>query len=598
MVDGALRSFWSKPSVADPPRRVWRDWVLCALIAVTTILEGTLRAEVDWRVASIVIGVAVAPTMLWRRTHPLTVTVLVFGVVNAFGLAVALDTGEFGGLYASAFALVLPYALFRWGSGRDQVIGGLVMLAAAVNGITFDPTTIGEAIGGITVLIIPALLGSMIRAETSSRHRALEDVKVREREQLARELHDSVAHHVSAIAVQAQAGRAMASVRPDAALEVLGVIEEAASRTLDEMRSMVGTLRNGDDAEFAPQQGIRDIPRLAATALGGLQVDVDLTGPVDGARPALDSAVYRIAQESVTNAVRHAADASRVDVRVTATDDAIRLIVSDDGSGVAGSNRAPGYGLLGMAERAKLLGGTLTAGPDPAGGWVVSAEFPVTGATGMTIRVLVADDQDLVRTGLSMILDAQPGIDVVGQAADGREAVTMARHLRPDVCLFDIRMPELDGIEATRLLAGPGVADPLAVVVITTFDLDEYVHGALKAGAKGFLLKDAGPELLVQAIQAAARGDALIAPSITARLLEAFADTPSGESITEPVEPLTAREEEVVATVARGRTNAEIADELHISLSTVKTHLASLMSKLGARNRVEIAMWAYESRRV
>jgi DNA-binding NarL/FixJ family response regulator len=216
----------------------------------------------------------------------------------------------------------------------------------------------------------------------------------------------------------------------------------------------------------------------------------------------------------------------------------------------------------------------------------------------VTITVLIADDQDLVRAGLKMILDAQPDIRVVGDAADGRTAVTLARRLRPDVCLFDIRMPHVDGIEATRQLAGPDVADPLAIVVVTTFDLDEYVHGALKAGARGFLLKDAGPELLVQAIHAAAKGDALIAPSVTARLLATFADPRAGAPPAQPVEPLTDREEQVLVTVARGRTNAEIADELYISLSTVKTHLASLMAKLNARNRVEIAMWAYETDRV
>jgi DNA-binding NarL/FixJ family response regulator len=216
----------------------------------------------------------------------------------------------------------------------------------------------------------------------------------------------------------------------------------------------------------------------------------------------------------------------------------------------------------------------------------------------MSVRVLVADDQELVRTGLTMILGAQPDIEVVGEAADGREAVSLARELRPDVCLFDVRMPELDGIEATRMLAGSDVDDPIPVVVITTFDLDEYVHGALKAGARGFLLKDAGPELLVQAIHSAANGDALIAPNITARLLAAFSGSPADAPPVHPSEPLTTREEEVLARVASGRTNSEIADELFISLSTTKTHLASLMGKLGARNRVELAMWAYETNRV
>jgi DNA-binding NarL/FixJ family response regulator len=215
----------------------------------------------------------------------------------------------------------------------------------------------------------------------------------------------------------------------------------------------------------------------------------------------------------------------------------------------------------------------------------------------MSIRVLIADDQHIVRTVLTMLLDAQPGIEVVGAAADGREAVRLARELRPDVCLFDIRMPLMDGIEATRRLAGPDVADPLPIVVITTFDLDEYVHGALKAGARGFLLKDAGPVLLTQAIRAAADGDALIAPSVTVRLLAAFAHSQTGPA-RQPLEPLTAREEEVLVPVAHGRTNDEIATELHISTSTVKAHLASLMRKLGARNRVELAMWAHETRRI
>ncbi|MFY1637786.1 response regulator [Solwaraspora sp. WMMB335] len=216
----------------------------------------------------------------------------------------------------------------------------------------------------------------------------------------------------------------------------------------------------------------------------------------------------------------------------------------------------------------------------------------------MAIRVVVADDQEIVRTGLTMILDVQPDIEVVGEAADGRRAVELARRLRPDVCLFDIRMPGMDGIEATRRLAGPEVVDPLAVVVITTFDLDEYVYAALRAGARGFLLKDAGTALLTQAVHAAASGDALIAPSVTTRLLAAFADAGPAAPARQPVDPLTDREEEVLVAVARGRTNTEIADELYISLSTVKTHIASLMAKIGVRNRVEIAIWAYETDRV
>ncbi len=220
----------------------------------------------------------------------------------------------------------------------------------------------------------------------------------------------------------------------------------------------------------------------------------------------------------------------------------------------------------------------------------------MTAPVQVPVRVLVADDQDMVRVGLSTILDAQPSIEVVGQARDGLEAVALAESLRPDVCLFDIRMPHLDGIEATRRVAGPDVADPVPVIVVTTFDQDEHVYDALRAGARGFLLKDADPDLLARAVLAAAQGKALIAPAVTARLLAAFASSRAGAA-REPVDPLTPREEAVLDLVAAGRTNAEVADELFLSLSTVKTHIGALMSKLSARNRVELVIWAYESGR-
>ncbi|UFU05072.1 response regulator [Ruania halotolerans] len=216
----------------------------------------------------------------------------------------------------------------------------------------------------------------------------------------------------------------------------------------------------------------------------------------------------------------------------------------------------------------------------------------------MSIRVLVADDQEIVRTGLRMILDAQPGIEVIAEAEDGVQAVTLARELHPDVCLVDIRMPRADGLQVTRELAAAGVVDPIPVVVITTFDLDEYVYAALRHGARGFLLKNAGPAMLNEAVHAAARGDALIDPAVTVRLISRFAGpptgTPSPSTANAPTAPLTAREDDVLAAVARGLGNTEIAGQLHISLSTVKTHIASLMAKLDARNRVELAIWAAE----
>ncbi len=214
----------------------------------------------------------------------------------------------------------------------------------------------------------------------------------------------------------------------------------------------------------------------------------------------------------------------------------------------------------------------------------------------MSLRILIADDQALVRAGFKMILDAEDDLDVVGEASDGSEAVALAAREHPDVVLMDIRMPQLDGIEATRRIVAAAGNRPVRVLMLTTFDLNEYVYEALRAGASGFLLKDVPPEQLVAGIRVVAEGEALLAPSITKRLIQEFASVAQG-----PIEPpkgldeLTARELEVFKLVARGLSNAEIAAELVVSETTVKTHVARVLMKLGIRDRVQAVVLAYES---
>jgi DNA-binding NarL/FixJ family response regulator len=213
----------------------------------------------------------------------------------------------------------------------------------------------------------------------------------------------------------------------------------------------------------------------------------------------------------------------------------------------------------------------------------------------MSVRVLIVDDQALVRAGFRMILEAEPEIEVIGEASDGDEAVAEARRLEPDVVLMDVRMPELDGIEATRRLLADGAATK--VLMLTTFDLDQYVYEALRAGASGFLLKDVPPEQLVAGIHTVASGDALLAPSVTKRVIEEFVRRPPESARTAPSElaELTARELEVLKLIARGLANAEIAKELFVSDTTVKTHVARILMKLSLRDRVQAVVFAYES---
>ncbi|MEU3693628.1 sensor histidine kinase [Streptomyces narbonensis] len=371
----ALSSLRAEPRATDAPERVSRDWVLVGAVMVTALLEGVLRGDVAWRPFATIVAVGLAPVLLWRRTHPLACVVVGFGTGMALGLASLLGGVPSVGLNTMVYILVLVYALVRWGSGREIVIGLAVVAVAAAIAIATDYTGPVDVIGGFAILVAAAAGGAAFRYRAESWRRALDQVRTQERVGLARELHDMVAHHVSAIAVQAQAGRAMAGQRPEAALETLAVIEGEASRTLAEMRAMVRVLRDGAPAEYAPQPGVADLVSLARRDPVPV-VDVELPDDLDELPLQVDTAVYRLAQEALTNALRHARNASRVEIQVVEGAGRLRLRVTDDGQIDPARSVNHGFGLLGMTERVQLLGGTLRAGPAPEGGWTVDAELP------------------------------------------------------------------------------------------------------------------------------------------------------------------------------------------------------------------------------
>jgi signal transduction histidine kinase len=314
---------------------------------------------------------------LWRRTHPLAMVVLAFGstiLLTLVDLGIGHDQPV--GLDTSVIVLVLVYALTRWGSGRDIVLGSVVVLTTFALAVVVYDIPLGDQVGGFLFLTFPGVVGASVRFWTTSRTRELDRMRSQERVQLARELHDTVAHHVSAIVIRAQAGRVVAGADPATAVQALKGIEEEGARTLEAMRAMVVSLRDGNaPAELAPQAGVADLERLARTPAGGPRIDLRVDGALDELPPALDAAVYRVVQESVTNALRHADGATEVVVRVTAEPDRVRVTVRDDGAG-RGHGHREGYGLTGLRERAMLLGGVLDAGPQPGGGWLVEAELP------------------------------------------------------------------------------------------------------------------------------------------------------------------------------------------------------------------------------
>jgi signal transduction histidine kinase len=350
--------------------------VLVAVLAPIVVLEAVLRTDLPWPAISIPLALGLLPTLLWRRTRPLAMVAVAF---TACGLAGLLTTGEPPGTNTMVYLVLLPYALFRWGSGREAGFGAVIVFGKVVVAVLDGDLGPGDTFGAFAILFAAMATGGAVRYRTGARTRELDQATLLERERLARDLHDTVAHHVSAIVIRAQAGLATAGSEPDAAIEALRVIEEEASRTLAEMRAIVRVLRRDRPAELEPGPRVADLVRLAGRVEAGPPVDVEVSGELDDLPAPVAAAIYRLAQESVTNARRHARDATRIEVRIVADATAVRMRVTDDGDAGPPSPAAPGYGLRGMTERAALLGGTCQAGPHDGRGWTVTAVLPRAG---------------------------------------------------------------------------------------------------------------------------------------------------------------------------------------------------------------------------
>jgi len=454
-------------------------------------------------------------------------------------------------------------------------------------------------LAGVTIWGGALAAGVWLRYRDHREIVTVEAIRREERLELARELHDVVAHHVTGILVQAQAARFTAAQHPEAATEALAAIETAGGETLTALRRLVGLLRDPGDA--AAHGTLEPLDQLV-TRLSALAAPVQLHAPagLDAAAWPPEGRQHRLPRHPGGTDQHRPARAGHDHHR--GHHHPHRPARDHRGDRRRPRPSAPGAKRRVRADRhARTRRGTRRppalrpSSPHRLGDQFQPAH---TGnPTPVTIRVLLADDQAMVRTGFRLILESQPDITVVAEASNGPDAIAAAREHQPDVALVDIRMPGLDGIEVTRTLAGPDNPNPPRIVIVTTFDTDEYVHGALRAGAVGFLLKDAGPALLIEAVRAAHTGDTLISPSVTVRLLQQLMPTlkPATDEIGAP---LSERERQIAGSIARGRTNQEIAAEWFISLSTVKTHITRIQDKLGVRNRVEIAAWAWENRLV
>ena len=487
-------------------------------------------------------------------------------------------------------------------------VGLVIVVAGSLTVVRNGPSSSTDDLISVPAMFAIGWLVGWALRERTERTEAAEDRAVRaererevaarlavaeERARIARELHDVVAHAVSVIVLQVGAVRHRLPETASADREALRNVEEAGRTALTEMRRLLNAMRDeGDTAELTPHPGLGDLDRLLHdVGAAGMTVDLRVLGDPSPLPAGLDLSAYRIVQEGLTNSLKHSG-AGRAEVTVAYEHDELRLEVRDHGSRDGNGSGGPGP-RAGRDRRAREDLRRRDVGRAGSRRRVPRARpaAPERG-TGMTIRVLVVDDQSMVRAGFRLLLADEPDIEVVAEASNGREAVAHAARLHPDVILMDIRMPELDGLEATRrILATDTTA---RVLVLTTFDLDDYVFEALRAGASGFVLKDDPPEQLLAAVRTVAAGEALLSPAVTRRVIRHFAHA-RHQSPPPGVAELTSRELEVFELITRGLSNAEIGAELFISDTTVKTHVTRLLQKLGLRDRAQAIVLAYQT---
>lgn len=383
MTGGPLRALWDEPRAEPPPGTPWWDRALVAGLVPLTVLEVALRADVVWPLWHGAWTLVCVGALLWRSHRPLAMVVVAFGAQSVAGIVPALAGEPHSVLDVTAVVLLVAYSLGRWASGRGVLAGSGFLLALHLLREPLYDASGASMVLGVGALLLPVALGAVLRLWSAAQVRAREEVRLREREQLARDLHDTVAHHVTGILMHARAARVRARTDPGAAAAAVDGVEEAASRALEDMRSMVAVLR--DDRAVgpgrSPAHGIADISHLARDEGPDPRVVVESSGDLDRLPSPVGSALFRATQEAVTNARRHAVGATLVTVHLSRDHDVVRLRVHDDGrapgAGRVRRNQAA-YGLAGMRERFSLLGGAVHAGPDPGGGWTVEATVPTS----------------------------------------------------------------------------------------------------------------------------------------------------------------------------------------------------------------------------